>query len=86
MVQVVTSGKTRDKFLGDCIRNIWWICAHYDIMLQIEHIQGVRNDKADALSRLYSSDPINPALINHLCHSREWQYVSDHHFNLTLGL
>ena len=40
VMQVVTSGKTKDSFLNACLRNIWLVTASYDIDLLIDHIQG----------------------------------------------
>ena len=50
VVQVVTSGKTKDSFLNACLRNIWLVTATYDIDLLIDHIQGSKNIIADSLS------------------------------------
>ena len=43
VVQVVTSGKTKDMFLATCIRNIWLLTAVYDIELEGAHIPGAKN-------------------------------------------
>ena len=55
VVQVVTSGKTRDPILGACIRNIWLLSAVLDMDLRIQHIRGKKNIVADLLSRLFSN-------------------------------
>ena len=57
VVQVVESGKTRDIFLNACIRKIWLITATHDIELQIKHIEGKKNTRADALSRIFFKNP-----------------------------
>ena len=51
VVQVLTSGKTRDPFLATCARNIWMTAALADIELQYKHIRGCENTAADLLSR-----------------------------------
>ena len=66
VVQVVETGKTRDTFLGLCIRNIWLITATWDIQLQISHIPGVHNIIADTLTRVYSDKPVNLTLLQEL--------------------
>ena len=51
VVTVLRSGKTRDPYLGACVRNVWYVTATYDIDLQYTHIRGIGNKVADALSR-----------------------------------
>ena len=40
VVQVLSSGRTKDPFLGACARNIWLIAATNDIDLGYVHFQG----------------------------------------------
>ena len=68
VVQVVGSGKTRDKFLALCIRNIWLLAAYHDIDLEVKHIVGKNNVVADALSRNYSDKPIRQEILQCLSH------------------
>ena len=49
-VHVVATSKTKEPFLGACIRNL---TTHYDNSLQVQLIRGKNNVKADVLSRLY---------------------------------
>ena len=51
VVQVLSSGRTKDPFLGACARNIWLIAATNDIDLGYVHIPGKKNCVADLLSR-----------------------------------
>ena len=51
VVQVLTSGKTRDPFLGACARNVWFEAALLDVELQYVHVMGKDNKVADLLSR-----------------------------------
>ena len=83
VVQVASSGKTRDPFLGACIRNIWLITAIHDIDLEIKHIQGTKNLLADALSRIYSDKGINHNLLYKLQNSYIWQNVHHSLFDLS---
>ena len=62
VVQVASSGRTRDPFWGACIRNIWLITATHDIDLEIKHIQGTKNVLADALSSRYADKGISQNL------------------------
>ena len=48
---VCNTGKTRDPFLNFCIRQLWFICAQFNVDLHVKHIQGSLNVDADALSR-----------------------------------
>ena len=54
VLQVVISSKSKDKFLADCISNIWLITALNDFKIVIEHIEGKKNVIADLLSQLHS--------------------------------
>ena len=83
VVQVASSGRTKDPFLGACIRNIWLITATYDIELEIKHIQGSKNILADALSRIYSDKGINYDLFQMLKKSCVWEEVHHSLFHLS---
>ena len=50
VVSVLKSGWTRDPYLGDCARNIWYVSALADMDLQYAHIRGLDNGVADLLS------------------------------------
>ena len=66
VVQVVTSGKTKDSFLNACLRNIWLVTATYDIDLSIEHTEGKKNVIADSLSRIFSQKGISDNMMHYL--------------------
>ena len=83
VVQVASSGRTRDPFLGACIRNIWLITATHDIELEVKHIQGNKNVLADALSRIYSDKGISQDLFQRLKESYTWQDVHHSLFHLS---
>ena len=51
VVEVLTSGKTKDEFLATCARNVWLITSIFNIQLTISHIPGKYNCIADLLSR-----------------------------------
>ena len=82
VVQVVTSSKTKDKFLAACIRNIWHLSSVLDIDIVIHHIQGKKNIIADCLSRLHSCNHIDNNLVAHLEHNYIWDHVNMSHFSL----
>ena len=86
VVQVVANSKTRDPFLGACIRNLWLAAAHLDILLQVEHIRGEHNVRADLLSRMYSDKPVNEPLLQTLRENFIWDRVLPDHFNLDLDI
>ena len=51
VVEVLTSGKTKDGTLGTCARNIWMLSALFNISIHIEHVSGKSNVIADLFSR-----------------------------------
>ena len=81
VVQVVGSGKTRDKFLALCIWNIWLLAAHFDIDLEVKHVVGKKNVIADTLSRVYSDKPVKPEILQCLAHFI-WEEVPLQAFDL----
>ena len=54
-VMSLFNGKTRNSFMGACLREMWWIARTNDIFLSCEHIAGKDNNEADMLSRAYVS-------------------------------
>ena len=51
VVEVLTTGKTKDPFLATCARNIWLITAIFNIEIIVIHVSGKHNQIADLLSR-----------------------------------
>ena len=51
VVEVLTSGKTKDGILGTFACNIWMLSALFNISIHIEHISGKSNVISDLLSR-----------------------------------
>ena len=49
VVEVLTSGKTKDGILGTCAHNIWMLSALFNISIHTEHISGKSNVIADLL-------------------------------------
>ena len=47
VVEVLVSGKTKDKVLATYARNIWLLSSLYNITLQVDHIPGRYNTVAD---------------------------------------
>ena len=86
MVQVVTTGKTRDAVLGACIRNIWILASVLDIDIKTKHIIGKKNVIADLLSRLFSNKPVDPSLLYQLQEHHIWDKVPYTCFKLDLDL
>ena len=84
VVHVANSGRTRDKFLADCARVLWWVCAAFDIKLKVTHVKGIDNTIADTLSRLSSAKPINIDLINELRYTKICRHIDNSHFSLNL--
>ena len=51
VMEVLNSGRARDKILATSARNVWMLTALSNISLVVTHIQGVNNVVADLLSR-----------------------------------
>ena len=51
VVRVLTTGRTKDPYLGACARNVWLEAALLDVDLQYVHVLGKNNRVADLLSR-----------------------------------
>ena len=49
----MTRQKTKDKYLGEILREVLMLQATYNINLEVCHIAGKNNDIADALSRVH---------------------------------
>ena len=81
---MVATIKTKDPCLVACIRNIWLVSAHYDIKIQIEHIQGNKNLETDLLSRMYSGKQVDMQLLNNLKKNYIWDAVPLHYFSIDL--
>ncbi len=63
-IAVLNSGRSRDSFLLQCAREIWFLTANHKITLCVEHTRGADNLVADALSRRN----LAPEFTKHLTH------------------
>ena len=86
VVQVNNSGKSRDSFLGACIKNLWLVMASHDSHLNLVHIEGKKNSLADALSRIYSSKGIPFLLFDYLREHFKWEQVPHQYFKLKIWI
>ena len=86
VVQVIRSGKTKDRFLALCIRNVWLLTAYSDIELEVKHIPGTRNTIADTLSRIYSPKPVNSEVLQDLVNNYQWDMVPQSYFDLSIHI
>ena len=86
VVQVVQNLRTKDNILAACVRNIWFICAMWNIDLRIHHIRGTLNVEADLLSRLYSGKHVDQDLLDNLHTNYIWKKVEVSHLQLDLSL
>ena len=85
-VHVIATSRTKDPFLALCIRNLWLITAFYDISLQVHHIRGKNNIRADILSRLHSNKPINSSILEDLRDNYVWHNILPYHFHLDMSI
>ena len=79
VVQVLTSGGSRDSILATCARNIWLLSAMFNMTVNFSHIAGVQNTVADLLSRWTNSHQDFVALNVHVS-DPTWMNV---HIDLT---
>lgn len=50
-VYLLQTGKSRDSFMLACAREIWYLAALHDFIVQAEHRPGAEMELADSLSR-----------------------------------
>ncbi len=50
-VDVINSGRARDKFLLKCLRELVWLAVTFKFEIRARHIPGVTNRLPDLLSR-----------------------------------
>ena len=50
-VHIVTKGTSRDMLIMNLVRTLFFACAQNSFEFKIIHLAGIRNEKADALSR-----------------------------------
>ena len=55
VVSTLNSGRALDQFLLTVARNVWMLTAIHDIELQVVHIPGQINVKADILSSWFNN-------------------------------
>ena len=75
VVQVLTTGRAQDPFLGACARNIWFHAALIDVDVKYVHVLGVDNVIADLLSR-WGHTHENHEALNRLVDNPIWVPVS----------
>ena len=51
VVHIVTKGTSRDMLIMNLVRTLFFACAQNSFEFKIIHVAGIRNEKADALSR-----------------------------------
>ena len=50
-VSVLNSGRSKDKILNKCLRELWLLAATYEFEIKALHIRGTENRLPDYLSR-----------------------------------
>ena len=86
VVHVVETNRTKDTFLALCLRNIWLLPALNDVDIELKHIPGKNNQKADALSRIYSNTPVEGCIMRDLQKKYIWATIPVQYFDLDLHL
>ena len=50
-IAAINAGRCRDSFMLQCIREIAWVCAEYQILIKMSYIRSADNVLPDLLSR-----------------------------------
>ena len=77
---VVETNRTRDNFLALCLRNIWLLATLHDVEIEVKHIPGKNNQKADVLSTIYSSTPVDEGVLRNLREDYIWEKIPVQYF------
>ena len=83
---MVETNRTRDNFVALCLRSIWFLAALHDVEIEVKHIPGKNNQKADVLSRIYSSTPVDEGMLKNLQRNYMWKNIPVQYFDLDLHL
>ena len=59
VVDIMDRHKTRDVRLGNILRDILFIMAHFNIHLEVKHVMGEKNPVADALSQVHMQKSVD---------------------------
>ncbi len=51
VVKVVNTGYSKDKMLMHLLQALFWVRAHWEVVVRVVHIPGHKNGPADAISR-----------------------------------
>ena len=82
VVHILNYYKTKNLYLGACIRNLWMVVARHNITLSAIHIPGKCNVVADILSRWYFDTGKNKEVRNYIQRNCNWETVSTSDFEL----
>ena len=74
------------NFLALCLRNIWLLAALHDVEIELKHIPGKKNIKADVLSRIYPGSLVDQGVFRHLRENYSWDNIPIQYFDLYLRL
>ena len=85
VVSVLSTGKTRDPDLATISRNIYMLCAKFDILIIPQHVEGKSNIIADLLSRWCGSKN-DLEKLKSLIRNPIWVNVSQEQFDLDLEI
>jgi len=80
-VCVLNNGRSRDPFLIACAREVSFLITQHDFTLTARHIQGCKNEVADALSRCSSVDGC-PETVRQFLSAKQRRTVKEQHFQL----
>ena len=73
-VYILNSGRSRDKFLLKCAREIWLLAAMHDFNISAVHVSSQANARADALSRVAANSRHLDRFAN-MCGSEQYTRV-----------
>ena len=73
MVEILTTGRARDKILGTCAKNVWLLTVIFNIHIVVTHISGVTKTVADLWSRCHNTVKTH-SKVNVLLPKHTWIY------------
>ena len=85
VVEVLNTGRARDRMLATSARNIWLLTSMYNIDLVVTHIPGAKNVVADLLSRWHHTDH-DISKLNSLVPDHQWLPVHINHTILNTNI
>ena len=83
-VQVLWTGRARDKYMQMCLREVTWLAAVHQFEIQPQHIEGESNRVPDWLSRWHLDKKFEEMFRKHCKGEKMWEvFIPDSYFKPT---